>query len=193
MCILRASTYIHTVVYVSIKLYFYIVTVAADSQRVTERGDGVSGKVATSSPSKLSESSQISAWENFKSRSKSEKDLNIPRRQNPMKAGTKGQRIRVLTNMFEIIFDKNFADRAVHYNVKVTAADIPVAQSSSKKTESKIKRELKNKTLLRKIFEVCRTKHFPSRYPAFDGMSNAFAAKKLPFENTVSNKQYTEF
>ncbi|XP_050459784.1 protein argonaute-2-like isoform X2 [Cataglyphis hispanica] len=89
--------------------------------------------------------------------------LAIPRRKDPMKAGTKGIPIRVYTNMFEIIFNKNFVTNAVHYDVDIT----PIA----------------SKTLYRKVFEQCRANNFKNRYPAFDGKKNAYSANDLPFEN----------
>ncbi|XP_014477471.1 PREDICTED: protein argonaute-2-like isoform X2 [Dinoponera quadriceps] len=146
------------------------------AQQQFERGDASVTRKATS-PSSTS-SGQLSKVSVPKYKFKSEKDLNIPRRKDPKKAGTVGQRIRVWTNMFEIVFHKNFVDEAVHYDVKVVAIDkLPRGKEGS---EPK-KRDIKNKTLLREIFERCRSLHFPERYPAYDGMANAFAARDLPF------------
>lgn len=93
--------------------------------------------------------------------------LAIPRRQNPMKAGTKGRPISVYTNMFEIIFSPNFITNAVHYDVNIT----PTA----------------SKAMYRKIFEQCRLQNFSNRYPAFDGKKNAYSANDLPFVDLVRN------
>ncbi|XP_072745126.1 protein argonaute-3 [Anoplolepis gracilipes] len=91
--------------------------------------------------------------------------LSIPQRENFKKAGTKGKPIRVYTNMFEIIFDRNFVTNAVHYDVNIT----PVA----------------SKTLYRKVFEQCRVINFKNRYPAFDGKKNAYSANDLPFIDSL--------
>lgn len=87
-----------------------------------------------------------------------------------MKAGTKGIPIRVYTNMFEIIFAKDFVTNAVHYDVTIS----PIA----------------SKALYRKIFEQCRMNNFKNRYPAFDGKKNAYSANELPFDDFVSNIQH---
>ncbi|XP_032670990.1 protein argonaute-2-like isoform X1 [Odontomachus brunneus] len=110
----------------------------------------------------------------------SEKDLNIPKRRNPYKAGTVGTPIRVKTNMFEIIFRDDFVTTAVHYDIKV----VPIDNAKFKKDDSRPKREIKNKTLLRKIFEKWRVENYPDRYPAYDGMANVFAAREFPFIDT---------
>lgn len=96
--------------------------------------------------------------------------LAIPRRKDPWKAGTSGSRITVYTNMFEIIFNKNFITNAVHYDVDIT----PIAP----------------KALYRKVFEQCRVNYFKNRYPAFDGKKNAYSANDLPFNDSVSNTQH---
>lgn len=129
--------------------------------------------------------SQLTTFEKKDNRM-SEKDLNIPRRRNPNKAGTVGIPIRVRTNMFEIIFKDNFVTTAVHYDIKVVPLDN--INTKSKKDESKPKREIKNKTLLRKIFEKWRVVNYPNRYPAYDGMANVFSAREFPFpSDRVSN------
>lgn len=73
---------------------------------------------------------------------------------------------RVLTNMFEIVFDEKFATNAVHYDVEIE----PTA----------------SKALYRKVFEEYRRKYFINRYPAFDGKKNAYSATELPYVH-VSN------
>ncbi|XP_076752627.1 argonaute 2 [Xylocopa sonorina] len=72
-----------------------------------------------------------------------------------------GRRITVYTNMFKLIFHRNFEKTAVHYDVVITP-DRP-------------------KCLLRAVFEEYRKKHFPQRFPAFDGKKNAYSANSLPF------------
>nr|XP_003707086.1 PREDICTED: protein argonaute-2 [Megachile rotundata]XP_012149383.1 PREDICTED: protein argonaute-2 [Megachile rotundata] len=75
--------------------------------------------------------------------------------------GTQGRKIQVETNMFKIIFKSNFQTNVIHYDVVITPD--------------------KPKFLMRTIFEQYRKKHFPNRYPAFDGKKNAYSANKLPF------------
>ncbi|XP_011135141.1 protein argonaute-2 isoform X2 [Harpegnathos saltator] len=143
--------------------------------------DGLKGKVT--SPTSVTEKlSKVAIWETKSKSNMTEKDLNIPRRPNPLKAGNVGQRVIVLTNMFEIVFKPNFVDKAVHYDVKVVPTD--TTKRLPKKDESTVKLEVKNKVLLRKIFEQFRSENFRDRYPAFDGKANAFTANDLPFSNT---------
>ncbi|CAK9817409.1 Protein argonaute-2 [Anthophora plagiata] len=78
--------------------------------------------------------------------------------------GKAGTRITVETNMLKMIFNSNFETEIVHYDVVITPD--------------------KPKFLLRPIFEEFRKKHFPKRFPAFDGKKNAFSAKELPFGDT---------
>ncbi|XP_032670999.1 protein argonaute-2-like isoform X10 [Odontomachus brunneus] len=101
----------------------------------------------------------------------------IPTRRDPYKAGTAGTPIRVKTNMFEIIFRKDFVTTAMHYDIKI----VPIDNAKSKKDDSKPKREIKNKTILRKIFEKWRMDNYPNRFPAYDGRANIFAASDFPF------------
>jgi hypothetical protein len=96
--------------------------------------------------------------------------LSIPQRSNLLKAGTKGKSIRVLSNMFEIIFNKNFVTNAVHYDVNIT----PIAP----------------KSVHRQVFELCRQAHFDKRYPAFDGKKNVYSAHDLPLPNDNVSKIY---
>ncbi|XP_020290691.1 protein argonaute-4-like isoform X3 [Pseudomyrmex gracilis] len=90
-----------------------------------------------------------------------EYQLIIPTRKNPNKAGTMGKPIRVVTNMFEIIFKENFVTTAVHYDVSF---DRPAS-----------------KTICRKLFEIFRRGCCNNRYPAYDGKKNAYSAYDLPF------------
>jgi len=96
--------------------------------------------------------------------------LSIPQRSNLFKPGTKGKPIRVLSNMFEIIFNKNFITNAVHYDVNIT----PIAP----------------KSVHRQVFELCRRAHFDKRYPAFDGKKNVYSANDLPLPNDHVSKIY---
>jgi len=111
----------------------------------------------------------------------------IPKRANPQKAGTAGQKITVWTNMFQIIFNEKFVTNAVHYDVTVK----PFKDSSKEDSKEDPKKEVKipklPKALCRNIFEQCRTKHFGKRYPAYDGNKNAYSANDLPFADDVSN------
>ncbi|XP_036143314.1 protein argonaute-2 [Monomorium pharaonis] len=108
----------------------------------------------------------------------------IPKRQDPTKAGTMGQRIKVYTNMFEIIFAKNFVTNAVHYDV--TIKPIKSSKSDSKKDSKKLDKAPKlPKALCRNIFEQCRNQHFGNRYPAYDGNKNAYSANDLPFSDSM--------
>ncbi|CAK9832129.1 Protein argonaute-2 [Anthophora retusa] len=78
--------------------------------------------------------------------------------------GKAGRPITVETNMLKMILNSNFESSIVHYDVVITPD--------------------KPKFLLRPIFEEFRKKHFPKRFPAFDGKKNAFSAKELPFGDT---------
>ncbi|XP_076181590.1 argonaute 2 [Ptiloglossa arizonensis] len=84
----------------------------------------------------------------------------IPKRKNP-NGGTAGRPIFVETNMLKIILCPKFKENIVHYDV-VIDPDKP-------------------KFLMRPIFEEYRKKHFPNRYPAFDGRKNAYSGGDLPF------------
>lgn len=89
----------------------------------------------------------------------------IPRRKNPNKGGTSGRPITVQTNMIPMMFGKNFSTWITHYDIKLD----PVQP----------------KFMYRHVFEAVRLKHFPKRYPAFDGRSNVFSAGNLPFGDQV--------
>lgn len=102
----------------------------------------------------------------------------IPKRANPETAGSLGIKMNVLTNMFKIIFDKNFVTNATHYDVSIQP------KGATKKDNKEFKLP---KTLCRNIFEQCREKHFNKRYPAYDGKKNAYSANNLPIIDDVSN------
>ncbi|XP_078039817.1 argonaute 2 [Augochlora pura] len=86
--------------------------------------------------------------------------------------GSQGRKITVETNMLRLILDK-FQTCVVHYDV-VIDPDKP-------------------KFLLREVFEQYRIKHFPNRYPAFDGKKNAYSAKNLPFGDTCPQDEVKVF
>ncbi|XP_015119376.1 protein argonaute-2 [Diachasma alloeum] len=90
----------------------------------------------------------------------------IPRRKNPLKAGTQGRPIKVETNMLSIIFKKNLKIPVTHYDVKFDP-DRP-------------------KFLKKLAFAKLRSQNFPRNYPAFDGRVNAYAAGDLPFGNHLT-------
>ncbi|XP_076547410.1 argonaute 2 isoform X2 [Osmia lignaria lignaria] len=85
----------------------------------------------------------------------------IPRKKN---AGTQGRKIQVETNMLKIVLKPNFKTNIIHYDVVITPD--------------------KPKFMFRTIFELYRRKHFPNRYPAFDGRKNAYSGNDLPFDST---------
>lgn len=108
----------------------------------------------------------------------------IPKRINPMKAGTVGQRITVWTNMFQIIFDDKFVTNAVHYDVTVK----PVKDSRNGREGSQIIKL--PKALCRNIFEQCRSTYFKDRFPAYDGNKSAFSANDLPINDVSNTRNY---
>jgi len=110
----------------------------------------------------------------------------IPKRANPQKAGTAGQKITVWTNMFQIIFNEKFVTNAVHYDVTVKPFK-DREEDPKQNPEKEIKIPKLPKALCRNIFEQCRNKHFGKRYPAYDGKKNAYSANDLPFADDVSN------
>ncbi|XP_025270021.1 protein argonaute-2 isoform X2 [Camponotus floridanus] len=151
-----------------------IITGAGDAKLITDKSKMHSDvdKQQQATTSVESEFSQISLRDPLQSTKTSQKakmtssamkqyQLAIPKRKNIMKAGTKGIPIRVYTNLFEIIFGKDFVTNAVHYDVTIS----PIA----------------SKAIYRKVFEKCRVSKFHSRYPAFDGKKNAYSANDLPF------------
>ncbi|XP_011688229.1 PREDICTED: protein argonaute-2 isoform X2 [Wasmannia auropunctata] len=101
----------------------------------------------------------------------------IPRRQNPGRAGTKGEKTAVFTNMFEIIFKDNFVTNAVHYDVTIK----PYREESKKE----VRVPKLPKGLCRIIFEEFRNKNFNKRYPAYDGNKNAYSGNNLPFGDDI--------
>ncbi|OXU25990.1 hypothetical protein TSAR_010814 [Trichomalopsis sarcophagae] len=86
----------------------------------------------------------------------------IPKRKNPMKAGTKGRPITVKTNMMAINVRQMNSD-VVHYDVDI----VPNTP----------------KYLMRPVFLAAKKKLFPNRNPAFDGKKNAFSAGDLPIKD----------
>ncbi|XP_017882046.1 protein argonaute-2 isoform X2 [Ceratina calcarata] len=78
-----------------------------------------------------------------------------------IKSGKRNTPLTLETNMFRLVFPKNFEKHVVHYDVIITPD--------------------KPKCLLRRVFEKFRQMQCPKRYPAFDGKKNAYSAKNLPF------------
>ncbi|XP_029175629.1 protein argonaute-2 isoform X4 [Nylanderia fulva] len=154
---------------------------AGDSKLVTGKGSMTHGdtqqqQATTSAQSQLSQltlrdtlhTAKTSGKAKMSSEAMKQYQLSIPKRQNPLKAGTLGIPIKVYTNMFEIIFNQDFVTNAVHYDVDIT----PTA----------------SKAIYRKIFEQCRFQNFSNRYPAFDGKKNAYSANDLPFDDSMQNE-----
>lgn len=97
--------------------------------------------------------------------------LGIPKRKNPLKAGTAGRPIQVYTNMMEIKFGPKFkGNKVIHYDVSIDPD--------------------KPKYLMRSVFKEAQKILFPNRYPAFDGKKNAFSSTRLPIDNPVSNQSF---
>ncbi|EFN68927.1 Protein argonaute-2 [Camponotus floridanus] len=128
-----------------------LITGAGDAKLITDKSKMHSDvdKQQQATTSVESEFSQISLRDPLQSTKTSQKakmtssamkqyQLAIPKRKNIMKAGTKGIPIRVYTNLFEIIFGKDFVTNAVHYDVTIS----PIA----------------SKAIYRKVFEKCRMK-----------------------------------
>lgn len=82
--------------------------------------------------------------------------------------GTVGKKITVETNMFRLIFPRNFETNVIHYDVVITPD--------------------KPKCFLRSVFEEFRKIQCPKRYPAFDGRKNAYSANNLPFGDQSVSK-----
>ncbi|XP_053593614.1 protein argonaute-2 [Microplitis demolitor] len=91
----------------------------------------------------------------------------IPTRKDPLKAGTKGRKIQVYTNMVQIIFNSKFKVNATHYDVKFDPD--------------------KPKFLKRLAFNKLREEKFPKNWPAFDGRVNAYSAGDLPFGKSITH------
>ncbi|XP_012168271.2 protein argonaute-2 isoform X1 [Bombus terrestris] len=87
--------------------------------------------------------------------------------------GTVGRKITVETNMFRLIFPKNFETNVIHYDVVITPE--------------------KPKCFLRSVFEEFRKIQCPKRYPAFDGRKNAYSANDLPFGDQSKEETITLF
>ncbi|KAJ8955580.1 hypothetical protein NQ318_001410, partial [Aromia moschata] len=81
------------------------------------------------------------------------------------KPGVKGRKIIVETNHIPLNLGK--LRSAVHYDVKLVP-DVP-------------------KKYLRTVVEQFRLKHFPKRYPAFDGRKNLYSPSPLPFNDAISD------
>ncbi|KAK0073829.1 hypothetical protein PV325_009163, partial [Microctonus aethiopoides] len=92
----------------------------------------------------------------------------IPRRKNPMQAGTQGRRISVLTNMIKIVFESNFNIKAMQYDVKFDPD--------------------KPKDIKKPAFAALREAHFPKCWPAFDGQANIYSAGNLPFGKSLNTE-----
>ncbi|KAL6260110.1 hypothetical protein P5V15_007649 [Pogonomyrmex californicus] len=117
----------------------------------------------------------------------------IPKRKNPLQAGLKGTPITVWTNMFKIIFDKNFISTAVHYDVDIQPKiDKKKGALSKASSESTTQPKKLPKALQRIIFEKFRIEHCKNRYPAFDGNKNAYSAKNLPFDEISADIEIQE-
>ncbi|KAL0117786.1 hypothetical protein PUN28_008880 [Cardiocondyla obscurior] len=104
----------------------------------------------------------------------------IPNRVHPEKGGLIGQKNKVMTNMYKIIFHDASIITAIHYDVTIKPMSLVSEKDESKKKEFELP-----KALCRNIFEQCRKKHFYDRYPAYDGKKKVFSAKNLPFGNSM--------
>nr|XP_012231083.1 PREDICTED: protein argonaute-2 isoform X1 [Linepithema humile]XP_012231084.1 PREDICTED: protein argonaute-2 isoform X1 [Linepithema humile] len=146
---------------------------AGDSRQIQTRSSDIQQpQPSTSAESlKMSELSMRDTLQPTKTSSKAKMtssamkqyQLCIPKRRNPMKGGTLGTPIRVVTNMFEVIFNKNFVTNAIHYDVSIT----PNAP----------------KRIHKRVFDACRNTYFGKRHPAYDGKKNAYSANDLPFND----------
>lgn len=79
--------------------------------------------------------------------------------------GKEGRRIMIETNHFALQLGK--LERAVHYDVAIEP-DLP-------------------KNALRRVMEEFRRKHFPERYPGFDGAKNLYSSTELPFGDQLQD------
>nr|XP_023025793.1 protein argonaute-2-like [Leptinotarsa decemlineata] len=80
--------------------------------------------------------------------------------------GTLGRKIHVETNHLQLNLGK--LRSAIHYDVNLVP-DTP-------------------KKYLRLVVELFRQKHFPKRYPAFDGRKNLYSTTRLPFDDFISDE-----
>lgn len=76
-----------------------------------------------------------------------------------------GKTIKVSVNYFAMVLEK--LERACHYDVAIEP--------------DKPKKEM------RRVVEEFRLRHFPNRYPAFDGVKNLYSSKNLPFEDQLQD------
>jgi eukaryotic translation initiation factor 2C len=89
----------------------------------------------------------------------------IPRRQDRNKCGTRGKPIIVETNYFALNLTRALNDTLIHYDVTLEPS-VP-------------------RRMLRAAMEEFRLKHYPNRFPAFDGNKNLYSSGELPFGRKI--------
>lgn len=93
-------------------------------------------------------------------------DLPLAHRAVRDSGGKDGRRILIQTNHFALELGK--LERAIHYDVAIEP-DTP-------------------KKELRRVMEAFRLKHYPKRYPAFDGAKNLYSSSELPFGDQLRDE-----
>lgn len=95
--------------------------------------------------------------------------LALAHRAERQSGGTVGRQILINVNYFSLQLGK--LERAVHYDVTIDP-DRP-------------------KKELRRVMEAFRMKHYPTRYPAFDGTKNLYSSSELPFGEQLRDENVT--
>ncbi|PNF14863.1 hypothetical protein B7P43_G05156, partial [Cryptotermes secundus] len=89
----------------------------------------------------------------------------IPTRKDQQKCGTKGKPIIVETNHLALDLRRIRNNIVIHYDVTLNPS-LP-------------------KRMLRPAMEEFRRKHYPGRFPAFDGKKNLYSSGELPFGREI--------
>lgn len=116
--------------------------------------------------------SVVSSGDGSKSEKGDEKlsyELPLAQRHVRETGGKVGRGIIIKTNHFAL--DLGRLERAVHYDVAIEP-NLP-------------------KKALRSVIETFRLKHYPDRYPAFDGNKNLYSSRELPFGDQLCDEQVT--
>ncbi|XP_021934924.1 protein argonaute-2-like isoform X2 [Zootermopsis nevadensis] len=99
---------------------------------------------------------------------KSFQSLQIPARRDRNKCGTRGRPIIVETNHFALDLARLRNKIVIHYDVTLVPS-LP-------------------KRLLRAAMGEFRQKHYPQRFPAFDGKKNLYSSGELPFDREICDE-----
>jgi eukaryotic translation initiation factor 2C len=134
------------------------------SQKVAAPQPGV-GKTPRREVSKEAVHRTVGDKSDIAATTQSLQTFRIPTRKDQQKCGTKGRRIIVESNHLALDLTRIRNNIVIHYDVTLNPS-VP-------------------KRMFRAAMEEFRRKHYPGRFPAFDGKKNLYSSGELPFGREI--------